>query len=217
MWKAVIKPSTIAILITILCANGSLGDPLGIKKSIAASPAAKESNPKSDSAPKEEQRGDSANRADTVKSWTSQSPPGGCDKSFLNRLEWENHRVGAYVLRTGKIYGRWVAAMQWMKNGRLVLTEYTPPCEYVTALDPASGKPLNDFVARDVNNDGVLEMAFLHEKLTDPNYHMYTVYGLAKAGPPKLLWKSGGKFGDWLHQVERPAGEVWQTKAVHED
>lgn len=162
-------------------------------------------------------RDDSANKADTVKSWTSSLPPGKNDNSFLNVLDWKDHKVGSYVLRTGKIYGRWVAAMQWMQNKQLVMTEYTPPYEYVTVIDPVTGKKLSNdrIVATDSNKDGVLEIAFLHEKLNDPNYHMYTVYALPKEAPPKLLWKSGGKFGDWRNQVEHPATEIWSNRGPH--
>lgn len=162
-------------------------------------------------------KGDSANKADTVKSWTSHLPPSSMDKGFLNSLEWKNHKVGGYVLRMGKIYGRWIAAMQWLKNGRVVLTEYTPPMEYVTVVDPKTGQKLDTVSAADVDHDGKQEIAFIHEKLNDSNYHMYTVYSLMKSGPPKLIWKSGGKFGDWINQVSRPGGELWSTHASHDE
>ena len=142
--------------------------------------------------------GESANN-DPVKSWTRESAPGSCDKQFLSSLVWENHKVGDYILRTGIIYSKWIAATQFLHDGKIVLTEYTPPSEYVTVIDPVTGVECHGTLARDVNNDGVLEIAFLHRKLYDPQYHMYTVYGLRKDGP-KLLWKSGGRLGDWLQQ-----------------
>lgn len=181
----------------------------------ASTPSAVPQN--ASSAAKDGNKDDSANRGDTVKSWTSQNPPSSMDKGFLNRLDWSDHKVGAYVLRTGKIYGQWVAAMQWLKNGRVVLTEYTPPMEYVTVVDPKTGQKLSSVKASDVNQDGNLEIAFIHEKLNDANYHMYTVYSLLKSGAPKLVWKSGGKFGDWTNQVSRPAGQMWSSHASHED
>ena len=162
---------------------------------------------------------DTANRGDTVKSWTSMARPGKNDESFLRILDWTNHKVGNYVLRTGKIYGRWVAAMQWLQNNQLVLTEYTPPYEYVTVIDSITGKKLsNEHISpTDVDKDGVPELAFIHEKLNDPKYHMYTVYALPKQAPPKLIWKSGGKFGKWVDQVDTPAGQIWRGRARHED
>lgn len=145
---------------------------------------------------------DSATSANTSKSWTSDQPPAGYDQQFINALKWEEHPVGNYVLKTGKIFGRWVAALQFLKNGQLLLTEYTPPQEYVIVVDPLNGKPCSpQAYASDPNNDGVLEIVFLHQKLNDPQYHMYTVYALDKKGP-KLLWKSGGNLGDWLNNID---------------
>lgn len=156
---------------------------------------------------------DSANDADTVKSWTSENPPSDFDRKFLDSLSWEDHPLGVYILRTGKIYGKWVAAMQWTFGGKPVLTEYTPPAEYLEVIDPETGKPCSNVLARDVNNDGILEIAFVHKKLNDANYHMYSVYALTKKAPPKLLWKSGGELGDWLHKADRPGAVLWKGRA----
>lgn len=159
---------------------------------------------------------DSANSAETVKSWTSISTPSGYDKNFLDSLEWKDYEIGSdYILRTGIIYGKWIAAMQFKRKGEIVLTEYTPPSEYVTVLDSATGKPLSKIQAGDANHDGILEIAFLHEKLNDRNYHMYTVYALTDK-EPKLLWKSGGKFGNWLQEVQTSSGEIWKGQAKND-
>ncbi len=152
---------------------------------------------------------DSAHDDDVVKSWAVNQPPRNVDRSFLDRLEWKDYPIGSdYVLRMGKIYGKWVAAMQFVQNGKLVMTEYTPPSEYITVLDPATGRPSGSVKGVDANHDNVLEMAFLHEKLDDRNYHLYTVYALTKNGP-KLLWKSAGALGDWLRGNNRPAPVQW--------
>lgn len=139
---------------------------------------------------------DSSTDASTTKSWTITEHQA-YDTKFLNALEWTDYPVGDYVLRTGLIYGKWVAATQFVFNGSIVLTEITPPYEYVTVVDPRTGAPSRQICAVDANNDGVLEIAFLHEKLNDKKYHMYTVYALEKERP-KLLWKAGGRLGDWL-------------------
>jgi hypothetical protein len=134
---------------------------------------------------------------DPPKSWARETQPTAIDKQFLNSLTWRSQPIGSgYNLRTGIIFDKWIAAMQFTKNGKTVLTEYTPPQEYVTIIDPISGEPCADVLARDVNDDGVLEIAFLHRKLYDANYHMYTVYALTPKSP-KLLWKSAGKLGNW--------------------
>lgn len=139
---------------------------------------------------------DSSTDASVTKSWTITEHQAH-DKNFLDSLEWIDYPVGEYVLRTGLIYNKWVAATQFVLNGRTVLTEITPPSEYVTIVDPRTGAPAKDVYALDANDDGVLEIAFLHEKLNDKKYHMYTVYALEK-DRPKLLWKAGGRLGDWL-------------------
>lgn len=154
---------------------------------------------------------DSANSGITTKSWTSADSPEDVDKGFLNRLKWQDHSIGGdYVLRTGKIFDKWVAATQFVVRGKVVLTEYTPPAEYVDAVDLINGRPSADFAAVDANRDGVLEIAFLHRKLNDPKYHMYTIYALEKDAP-KLLWKSGGSLGDWLHHSDAPNSERWKA------
>lgn len=155
---------------------------------------------------------DSAYDDDIVKSWPERKEPNEFDKQFLNRLHWKDYKVGnAYVLRTGIIYGRWIAAIQFIQNGKLVMTEYTPPSEYITVLDPSTGCAAETIKGVDANHDSVLEMAFLHEKLTDENYHLYTVYALNKDGP-KLLWKSAGRLGDWLRETNEPAAVTWTGK-----
>lgn len=158
---------------------------------------------------------DSANSEKASKSWTTENPDYWND-GFLNSLEWVNHKAGNYTLSTGIIYGKWIAAMKWIKNGKVVLVEYTPPYEYVLAVDPISGNKAKDFVAVDANHDGVLEMAFLHQKLDDDRYHLYTVYALEKS-LPKLIWKSGGKLGDWVTKSDpsKPAGAYVKTSAEH--
>ncbi len=82
------------------------------------------------------------------------------------------------------------------------MTEYTPPAEYVTVVNPKTARDESEPVAVDANNDGILEIVFLHRKLNDPRYHMYTVYALNKDAPT-LIWKSGGKLGDWLHEANK--------------
>ncbi|MCC6978888.1 MAG: hypothetical protein IT343_11245 [Candidatus Melainabacteria bacterium] len=140
---------------------------------------------------------DSANHGSTSKSWTV-SEIGPQEKSFLQSLKWQEHKVGNYVLRTGLIFDKWIAAMQFVKNGNVVLTEITPPYEYVKMVDPLSAVIKNSPVALDGNKDGVLDVAFLHEKLNDAHYHMYTVYRL-NSDCPQLIWKAGGKLGDWIN------------------
>jgi hypothetical protein len=137
---------------------------------------------------------------DPIKSWVRDGEPNRpVDKEFYGRLDWRSKTIGPYVLRLGYIYDKWVAALQFAKpDGTVVMTEITPPQEYITIVDAATGTRCAG--ARDVNHDKVLEIAFLHRKLYDPNYHMYTVYALTP-GKPKLLWKSGGKLGDWLHET----------------
>lgn len=153
---------------------------------------------------------DSAYNDDVRKSWTIETQPEEQGQSFLNRLSWKDYQLGDdYVLRTGVIYGKWIAAMQFVKNGKLVLTEYTPPSEYIVAIDPVTGRPADTFKTIDANHDHVMEMAFLHEKLDDPKYHMYTVYQLQKSGP-KLVWKSAGKLGDWVRGEAETANVKWE-------
>lgn len=156
---------------------------------------------------------DSANEDGVVKSWTVESLSEH-DKRFLDSLSWQDHPVSEeYVLRSGKIYDRWVAATQLMRNGKLVLTEITPGQEYITVVDPRTGRPAEKPLALDANNDQILEMAFLHEKLNDPKYHMYTVYALTERGP-ELIWKSGGELGDWLRGNHKAAPVQWDGHAA---
>lgn len=156
---------------------------------------------------------DSANEDGVVKSWTVESLSDH-DKRFLDSLSWQDHPVSdEYVLRSGKIYDRWVAATQLMRNGKLVLTEITPGQEYITVVDPRTGRPAEKPLAVDANNDQILEMAFLHEKLNDPKYHMYTVYALTERGP-ELIWKSGGELGDWLRGNHKAAPVQWDGRAT---
>lgn len=145
---------------------------------------------------------DSANNPKTVKSWAITWPPDSEERRFLDSLHWESHSAGDYILRTGIIYGTWVAAMELVRSGEVVLTEITPPYEYVTIVDPVSGHPLakTSPIAFDANHDGILKIAFLHQKLDDANFHMYSVYALEKSAP-KLIWKSGGQLGDWLRKA----------------
>jgi hypothetical protein len=137
---------------------------------------------------------------DPIKSWVRDGEPNRpMDKEFYSRLKWKPRAVGPYTLRLGYIFDKWVAALQFVKpDGTVVMTEITPPQEYITIVDAETGSRRGG--ARDVNGDKVLEIAFLHRKLYDPNYHMYTVYALTP-DKPKLLWKSGGKLGDWLHET----------------
>lgn len=160
---------------------------------------------KSKNQSKDDEDIDSANSDETSKSWTVEHPQYWND-GFLKSLEWVNYKAGNYTLSTGIIYGKWIAAMKWMKNGKVVLIEYTPPYEYVVAVNPVTGKSTKRFEAIDANRDGVLEMAFLHEKLDDKKYHMYTVYALEQ-NMPRLIWKSGGTLGDWVAKSDpsRPA------------
>lgn len=156
---------------------------------------------------------DSANLADTIKSWTSDYPPDGDNKRFLDSLDWKEYKLqNGFTLRMGKIFKRWIAATQFYHNKKLVLTEYTPPLEYVTVLDPGTGKAISRIESKDANHDGIPEIAFLHEKLDDRKYHMYTVFALEADGVPTLLWKSGGQFGDWLNKANQkiPGGETWR-------
>jgi hypothetical protein len=141
---------------------------------------------------------------DPPKSWVRDTPPTPQDQQFLNILQWKPQSIGAgYTLKTGIIYDKWIAAMQFVKDGKTVLTEYTPPQEYIVVVDAATGERCTNNWARDVNHDGLLEIAFMHCKLHDANYHMYTIYALDKKAP-KLLWKSGGQIGDWLASTTRP-------------
>jgi hypothetical protein len=151
--------------------------------------------------------GDSAHEPGVSKSWTREGPtPEWWNEKFLNSLDWTDHQVGHYVLRTGVIYDKWVAAMQFVKDGQVLLTEYTPPGEYITVVDPIEGKPVKGVFAIDANEDDVMEIAFEHEKLNDPRYHLFTVYALEKDAP-RLLWKSAGRLGDWVHHADgKPAG-----------
>jgi hypothetical protein len=156
----------------------------------------------------EQRQADSANDEDTVKSWTVKKvdAPG---KQFLDSLDWQDRAVGAYEIRTGIIFNRWVAAVQFVLKGQLVLTEITPPYEYVSFVDLKTGKESNEVAAIDANYDGVTEIALVHRKLDDPKYHMYAVYSLTSS-EPKLLWKSGGKLGDWLTEVQKGhSSERW--------
>lgn len=139
---------------------------------------------------------DSANNGSTSKSWTVRDI-GNYEKPFLNSLKWQECKVGKYVLRTGLIFDKWIAAMQFVKNGKLVLTEITPPYEYVRIVDPLTALYQKKPIALDADKDGNLEIAFLHEKLNDADYHMYTVYRL-NDDYPHLIWKSGGELGDWI-------------------
>ncbi|MCC7530582.1 MAG: hypothetical protein IT342_18810 [Candidatus Melainabacteria bacterium] len=140
---------------------------------------------------------DSANNGSTSKSWTVRDI-GNYEKPFLNSLKWQECKVGKYVLRTGLIFDKWIAAMQFVKNGKLVLTEITPPYEYVRIVDPLTALLQAKPIALDADKDGNLEIAFLHEKLNDADYHMYTVYRL-NDDYPHLIWKSGGELGDWIN------------------
>lgn len=159
--------------------------------------------------------GDSANSDDVVKSWTANSTPSDVDRSFLDSLEWVDHPVGGnYILRTGKIYGKWIAATQLTLNGKLMMTEYTPGAEYITVVDPRTGAPAEKPMAVDANDDKILEIAFLHEKLKDSKYHMYTIYQLQDSGP-QLIWKSGGEMGDWLRGNHKPAPVQWGNTDSH--
>lgn len=151
---------------------------------------------------------DSAQNSNSTKSWTSKETPNGPDKSFLNGLAWKDYRLGDYTFKAGIIYGKWIAASQLLKDNKVVLTEYTPPLEYVTVVDPKTGRDSGtNIVARDTNGDGVPEIIFKHQKLNDRNYHMYTVYALAADGP-NLLWKSGGQLGDWLHEHAKASSDT---------
>lgn len=140
---------------------------------------------------------DSANNGSTSKSWTVRDI-GNYEKPFLNSLKWQECKVGKYVLRTGLIFDKWIAAMQFVKNGKTVLTEITPPYEYVRIVDPLTALQQTKPIALDADKDGNLEIAFLHEKLNDADYHMYTVYRL-NDDYPHLIWKSGGELGDWVN------------------
>lgn len=140
---------------------------------------------------------DSANNGSTSKSWTVRDI-GNYEKPFLNSLKWQECKVGKYVLRTGLIFDKWIAAMQFVKNGKIVLTEITPPYEYVRIVDPLTALQQTKPIALDADKDGNLEIAFLHEKLNDADYHMYTVYRL-NDDYPHLIWKSGGELGDWVN------------------
>lgn len=140
---------------------------------------------------------DSANTGSTSKSWTIQQVTER-DKPFLNSLKWKESKVGKYALRTGWIFDKWIAATQFSKGGKVVLTEITPPYEYVKLVDPLTALPKEQPVAIDADKDGKLEIAFLHEKLDDTDYHMYTVYRLDD-DCPHLIWKSGGELGDWVN------------------
>lgn len=140
---------------------------------------------------------DSANTGSTSKSWTV-SNVGEYEKPFLDSLKWKENRVGNYVLRTGWIFDKWIAATQFTRGGKHTLTEITPPYEYVLMVDPVTGLKKKEPVALDADHDGKLEIAFLHEKLNDPNYHMYTIYRLDDDSP-HLIWKSGGELGDWVN------------------
>ncbi len=140
---------------------------------------------------------DSANNGSTSKSWTVREI-GNYEKPFLNSLKWQECKVGKYVLRTGLIFDKWIAAMQFVKNGKIVLTEITPPYEYVRIVDPLTALQQKKPIALDADKDGNLEIAFLHEKLNDADYHMYTVYRLNN-DYPHLIWKSGGELGDWIN------------------
>ncbi|PZM85882.1 MAG: hypothetical protein DKT66_00305 [Candidatus Melainabacteria bacterium] len=140
---------------------------------------------------------DSANTGSTSKSWTIQTVTAQ-DKPFLNSLKWKESKIGKYSLRTGWIFDKWIAATQFAKDGKVVLTEITPPYEYVKLVDPLTGVPKEAPVVIDADKDGKLEIAFLHEKLNDADYHMYTVYRLDD-DCPHLIWKSGGELGDWVN------------------
>jgi hypothetical protein len=140
---------------------------------------------------------DSANSSNSSKSWTI-SEVGPQEKAFLQSLKWQEYKVGTYVLRTGTIFDKWIAAMQFAKNGKVVLTEITPPYEYVKMVDPLTALVQKRPLVLDADRDGNLEIAFLHEKLNDAHYHMYTVYRL-KSDSPQLIWKSGGNLGDWIN------------------
>lgn len=140
---------------------------------------------------------DSANTGSTSKSWTVDKVTD-CEQPFLKSLKWKENKVGKYVLRTGWILDKWIAATQFVKNGKPVLTEITPPYEYVVMVDPLTALQKNQPIALDADNDGKLEIVFLHEKLNDSDYHMYTIYRL-NDDCPQLIWKSGGELGDWVN------------------
>ncbi len=167
--------------------------------------------------PDDEDDADSANSGKTSKSWTVENPEYWND-GFLNSLKWVDHKAGDYTLSTGIIYGKWIAAMKWLRNGKVVLVEYTPPYEYVLPINTVTGEPVKHFDAFDANHDGVLEMAFLHEKLDDKKYHLYTVYALEKS-LPRLIWKSGGTLGDWVSKSDpnRPSKAFAKSHAEHRD
>jgi len=153
---------------------------------------------------------DSANSGNTSKSWTLRSI-GENESKFLQSLKWKEHKIGNYVLRTGLIFDKWIAAMQFVKDGKVELTEITPPYEYVKLVDPLTALTLEQPLALDADRDGNLEVAFLHEKLNDAHYHMYTVYRLNK-DYPHLIWKAGGNLGDWAHGSKQVKNAKWQLK-----
>ncbi len=140
---------------------------------------------------------DSANTGSTSKSWTVDKVSD-YEQPFLKSLKWKENKVGKYVLRTGWILDKWIAATQFTKNGKPVLTEITPPYEYVVMVDPLTALQKNQPIALDADKDGKLEIVFLHEKLNDADYHMYTIYRLDE-DRPHLIWKSGGELGDWVN------------------
>lgn len=139
---------------------------------------------------------DSANSAFVAKSWTSEKPPTSWEEGYLKKLKWREFPLKGYTLRVGKMFEDWNSALQFVKDNEVVMTEYTPPAEYICFVDPKDGKPADSPIVRDVNHDRVSEVAFVHLKLNDPNYHMYTVYTLEKTHP-ELVWKSAGTLGNW--------------------
>src|SRR5688572_7983493 len=72
-------------------------------------------------APVQAPSADNAN-LDPPKSWVRDTPPTPQDQQFLNILQWKPQSIGAgYTLRTGIIYDKWIAAMQFVKDGKTVL------------------------------------------------------------------------------------------------
>jgi hypothetical protein len=181
----------VPITLFIFCSLAASSDePISHRTASSATPAADQSLQ------------DTSIQEDTIKSWTTEEPPTNYDKQFMNSLKWEEHPlVNGYTMRTGIIRDRWIAAVQFVRNKQVVLTEYTPGAEYITVIDPLSGQPLHPIVAAETNHDGIPKIALLHCKLTDSNYHMYAIYALNEE-KPKLLWKSGGKLGDWQLKID---------------
>jgi hypothetical protein len=152
------------------------------------------------------QRTDSVQTETADVAWTDGNEPTGRDKEFLDSLDWHQYPVGDYAIRTGIIRTKYIAALQFVHEGNLDLTEYTPPMEYIEFVDPLTGQRSSTTIKpMDLNNDGVDEIILLNRKLNDPEYSLFSVYSLNPVGP-KLIWSGADFYSNCPYSVGQESG-----------